>query len=55
MDESADSLESDLPDLTRLPLADLTAADDVLAHSIRRVLAETDAAEDAIAGFQSFI
>ena len=55
MDESADGLESELPDLTRLALAELTTSDDALAHSIRRVLAAADTAEDAIAGFQSFI
>jgi FXSXX-COOH protein len=55
MDQSADGLESVLPDLTRLALGDLMTSDDALAHSIRRVLAAADATEDAIAGFQSFI
>jgi FXSXX-COOH protein len=55
MDQSAADLQSELPDLTRLALADLATSDDVLAHSLRRVLAEADTAEDAIAGFQSFI
>jgi FXSXX-COOH protein len=55
MDESADDLRSELPDLTRLAFSDLFTSDNVLAHSVRRVLAEAEAAEDAIAGFQSSI
>lgn len=55
MDKSAADLLSDLPDLTQLAFAELLMPDVVLAHSVRRVLAEANAEDDAIAGFQSSI
>lgn len=59
MSDEATAIESDLVDLDGLSLADLAALeefdDDVLAHALRRILADVDGPEDPIAAFQAFI
>lgn len=56
MSDEKSSLESDLIDLDGISLADLEGFDDsVLAHALRRVLADADDLREPIAGFQSFI
>lgn len=55
MERPAADLESWLPDLKRVPLAEITSQDSALAHSLRRVLDEADSLQDAVAGFQSAI
>jgi FXSXX-COOH protein len=48
--------ETDLVDLDGLALGDLNGLDDsVLAHALRRVLADADGPEDPIAAFEAFI
>jgi FXSXX-COOH protein len=48
--------DSDLPDLAGLTLDDLEALpDSAFATALRRILAELDAADEPVAGFQSAI
>jgi FXSXX-COOH protein len=48
--------ESGYPDVSRLPLRELIAADDtVLDHSMRRLLAEMDRPQEIIAAFSSYV
>lgn len=54
MDEN--DLETDLVDLTDVPLPDLTSLDDsVLGSALRRLVAEAKQPRDAIAGFNAVI
>ncbi len=47
---------SDLVDITRVSLADLRGLPDTaINRSLRRILAEIDRPQDAVAGFQSAI
>jgi len=49
-------IESDLIDLSRVDLAQLTILDDsALANSLRRILLAAENADEAIAGFQDSI
>ncbi|MGH3693653.1 MAG: FxSxx-COOH cyclophane-containing RiPP peptide [Pseudonocardiaceae bacterium] len=48
--------EADLVDLSGLSLADLRELDDsVLAHALRRILADAERPEEAVAAFESYI
>jgi FXSXX-COOH protein len=57
VDASGDEdLESDLVDLTDMPLAELrVSGDSVLAHALRRLVEDVSNTDDVIAGFQSAI
>lgn len=56
-DPSDDAVfESDLPDLTDLPLEQLrVSGDSALAHALRRLADDLTSADEFVAGFQSAI
>ncbi len=50
------SYETDLPDLTQVPLDQLLASDDsALARAYRRVRAELATAQESVAGYVSVV
>lgn len=56
MRDKETSMDTDLLDLDGILLADLKELDEsVLAHALRRVLADADGPEDPIAAFQSYV
>jgi len=56
MTEAPPEYESELPDLSQVPLSELATLDDsVLSHAVRRLLQEADRRHDVVAGFNSSI
>lgn len=54
--EAADFFETDLADLTKVPLAELRSLDHpVLTNALRRVAEEAKDSGDVVAGFQAAI
>jgi FXSXX-COOH protein len=54
--ETADFFETDLADLTKVPLSELRSLDNpILTNALRRVAEEAKDADDATAGFQAAI
>jgi FXSXX-COOH protein len=54
--EAADFFESDLADLTKVPLSELRSLDHpILTNALRRVAEEGKDSGDAISGFQAAI
>ena len=54
--EAADFFETDLADLTRVPLSELRSLDHpILTNALRRVAEEAINSDDAISGFQAAI